>query len=257
MRDFPIIARCSIGNTFITVPCKPFVLTVGLLFLGIFAVVIIFIVTLHNKIKGVDVSNISILVWTIATLGLLLAKSWFVHDRPWHDFLQGQVVCNSVSETCRITGVSNQSLLAFLMRDDRAQHLRVTGPWNGLFDARRSQSSSSSTVGDRFSIDRAFMLATVTLCGIMVLKVVYVDGSYLICVGGDRSSTSLGFNYGIKQRCLMAKLPSNIGRSSNITGTMESGERASKGHSPLLFNQGNFGSGKVLGVYKDENVLLD
>ena len=256
MRDLPIITQCSIGNAAITVPCKSFVITVGLLFLGIFALVIIVIATLHNKIEGVDISNISILMWTIATLGLLLAKSWFVHDWPWHDFLQGQVVCYSVSETCRITGVSEQSLLAFLLRDDSARKLQVTGPWNGLFDARRSQSSSSSSVREGFSIDRAFMLATVTLCGIMVLKVMYVDGSYLVCVGGDTVSRSLGFQYGIQQRCLMAKLPSGNDKSGDSATSMPSEERLRKGRSPLLFNRGDFGSGKVLGVYRDEKVLL-
>ena len=210
-----------------------------------------------------------------------------------------QVVCHSVSETCRITGVSDQSLLMFLLSSDRAKHLRTSGPWNGLFDAGTSRSKSSTTEHDGFSIDRGAKLATVTQCGIMVLKAVHVmaigrlgpiplryrakrnpgcchlmattpilidmpqvplvpegltvheDGECLICVGGKRASPSLGFNYGVRQRCLMAKLPSSTG--GGVTSAVSAHDA---GRSPLLFNQENFGLGKIYGLYQDENVLL-
>ena len=247
-RDLPAMSKCQIGNTAITVPCRAFVLVVGLSFLSVITLALALVIGLHGQVAGVDMSNMALLIWTVATTGLLLAKSWFVHDWPWHDFLQGRIVCHSVSETCRITGVSDQSLLMFLLSDDRAKHLRTSGPWNGLFNAGNSHSKSPKTEHDGFSIDRGSKLATVTQCGIMVLKAAHEDGECLICVGGKRASPSLGFNYGLREICLMAKLPSSTG--SGVTSAHETGR------SPLLFHQESFGLGKIFGLYQDENVLL-
>jgi len=102
------------------------------------------LVAVQDRIGGVDPSNLTVLVWTAAGFVMIYFKSRRVENWPWRDFLQGRVVCRSVSELHAVTKVDKQVLLAVLMRYEVQVILNKCGPFRGLFDRKD---------GGGFSID--------------------------------------------------------------------------------------------------------
>ena len=102
------------------------------------------LLAVEDRIGGVDPSNLTVLVWTAAGFLMIYFKSRRVENWPWRDFLQGRVVCRSVSEVQAVTKIDPQDLMAVLLRFESRVNLKKCGPYRVLF----SRSSN-----DGFSID--------------------------------------------------------------------------------------------------------
>jgi hypothetical protein len=158
-----------------------------------------------ERITGVDPFQIATYTWLLAGFLLISAKSVYVDDWPWNDFLQGHVKCRSVSDLSKVSGIDAQIVLLFLLRNERKNLLVTDGPYNGMFDRtleRRSMEQkrfqkkkkkdkdvdqdTEQTVGTKqgFSIDEPSHVNTLLASGIVVLKVRDKVGEHLICIDG-------------------------------------------------------------------------
>ncbi|KAI4644515.1 hypothetical protein J4E93_006420 [Alternaria ventricosa] len=132
--------------------------------------------SVQNRLKGVDPFNITTFAWLLAGFILVIAKSRYVCEWPWHDFLRGRVVCKSIKEMADVTGIDDQMILTSLLHNERDTTLITKGPYNGMFD-RRAESGNEG-----FSIDIPVHLSTMLASGFIVLKVLSVKGERLICL---------------------------------------------------------------------------
>ena len=55
-----------------------------------------------TRIRGVDPFQIAAYSWVVAGFVTIIAKSRYVSEWPWHDFLRGHVVCRSVKDVCDV-----------------------------------------------------------------------------------------------------------------------------------------------------------
>ena len=117
-----------------------------------------------KRITGVDPFQFVPFSWLLAGAFLVGAKSRYVENWPWHDFLRGQVVCRSVSELAEASSVTKQAVLPYLIHHEFQNRLIFRGPYHGVFRQR----SESGIVG--FSIDVAVDHATVIAAGFIVLE---------------------------------------------------------------------------------------
>lgn len=91
------------------------------------------LIAVRDGINGVDPSNLTVLIWTAAGFLMIYFKSMRVENWPWRDFLQGRVVCRSVSELEAVTKIDPQVLLAILMRFEPRMSLGKCGPFRSVF----------------------------------------------------------------------------------------------------------------------------
>jgi hypothetical protein len=127
-----------------------------------------------SKIRGVDPFQIATFGWIIAGFVVVLAKSRYVTDWPWHHFLRGRVICRSINDVHKVTGIDVQMIIMYLLHDEYTSILRTRGPFNGMF-GRKAEGT------DGFSIDVPVQLSTMLASGFIVLKVVNETGEHLIC----------------------------------------------------------------------------
>ncbi|KAK0109762.1 hypothetical protein ONS95_002438 [Cadophora gregata] len=165
-----------IAETTVTLKCYRYVYTIlalcGSLVCGAMAVPF----SLRDRLAGVDPFNITTFAWLLAGFILVIAKSRYVCEWPWHDFFRGQVVCESIKEIAEVTGIDDQMILTNLLHNERNTTLITKGPYNGMFD-RRAESGSEG-----FSIDVPIQLSTMIASGFVILKVLSVKGERLICL---------------------------------------------------------------------------
>ena len=128
-----------------------------------------------QRIAGVDPFQLTTFAWVVAGFIVVFAKSRYVAQWPWHDFLHGRVVCRSVGDVCDVTGISPQTVLMYLLVEEQTTPLRTKGPYNGMF-SRKTEDSSG------FSIDEAAHISTVLASGFIVLKVLDEAGEHLTCL---------------------------------------------------------------------------
>jgi len=136
----------------------------------------------------VDPFQITTFTWVVAGFFILICKSLYVSDWPWHEFLRARVVCRSLSEIRDVTGVSGQLILEHLLHEENRNILRTTGPYNGLFKRKREDGAGG------LSIDEPATLETVHASGFVVLKVRNEQGEHLLCLdvrGGGDTAVSL------------------------------------------------------------------
>ncbi|KAK2753629.1 hypothetical protein CKAH01_17549 [Colletotrichum kahawae] len=126
-----------------------------------------------ERIAGVDPFNIATFAWVLAGFVILIAKSLFVREWPWRDFLRGRVPCRSVSELHTVTGVDEQDIMEYLLSKESYTILITKGPYNRIF-SRRSD--------DGFSIDVEMELRTLVSGGIVVVQVASHMGPALVCL---------------------------------------------------------------------------
>ncbi|KAF6835378.1 hypothetical protein CMUS01_05791 [Colletotrichum musicola] len=130
-------------------------------------------ILLGERLAGVDPFNITTFAWVLAGFIILLAKSLYVGEWPWRDFLRGRVPCRSVSELERVTGVDAQDIMEYLLAKESYTILDTKGPFNRLFMRRYD---------DGFSIDVKMELRTLVASGIIVVKVATHMGPALVCL---------------------------------------------------------------------------
>lgn len=123
--------------------------------------------TVGDRIVGVDPFNITTFSWAFAAFVFVIAKSVLVENWPWKDFLQGEVVCRSVSELSAVTGMDKQEIIAYLLGNEYNTILITRGPYNKPFDRRGEEG---------FSIDHKIGLRTLLRSGVIPVKVATPDG---------------------------------------------------------------------------------
>lgn len=169
----------------ITIKCRPYVVTIILL-----AMLVVFggmavPFAVGTRIRGVDPFQITTFAWFVAGFFVILAKSRYVSEWPWHDFLRGQVVCRSIKDVCDVTGIDTQVVLMNLLHEERENTLTTKGPYNGMF-GRRSDDARG------FSIDVPVQLLTMLASGFVVLKVVNEKGEHLLCLDVRKGVEGVG-----------------------------------------------------------------
>jgi len=171
-----------LATTNVTVRCKRFVFFI-LSFCAIMitgALLLPFFV--KNKLPGVDPFQITTFTWLVAGVVLIVAKGRYVKEWPWHDFVHGRVVCESVSDLADVTGVDKQIILMKLLHNERSTALVTRGPYNGMFD-RKSEVSSEG-----FAIDEPVQLSTMLASGFVILKFISYHGEHLICLDARKGN---------------------------------------------------------------------
>jgi hypothetical protein len=118
-----------------------------------------------ERIPGVDPFQFVTFGWLIAGAFVVGAKSRYVENWPWHDFLRGQILCRSVSELAVASRVKRQAVLLYLLHHEFRNPLVFRGPYHGIF-RRRGTSGKEG-----FSIDIPVGHATVLAAGFIVLEV--------------------------------------------------------------------------------------
>lgn len=115
-----------------------------------------------DGIPGVDPFQITTFGWLLAGAFLIVAKSRRVENWPWNDFLRRQVVCRSVRELAKASGLSDQAVLLYLLDNEFRNPLVFRGPYHGVF--RRHVKDG----GQGFNIDIAANHATILAAGFIV-----------------------------------------------------------------------------------------
>lgn len=188
----------------IIIPCKQYVLTILAAWVIVVVGGLVLLFVLRLRAVGFDPSNILIFLWTIASFAIVLAKSWYVNEWSWNQFIQCQMPCRGVQELSRASKVPQQVLLLHLYRTacSRASRtkLRTRGPYNGIFPMRGRDQAHG------FAIDCAFTMETLLASGLLVLKVNGFDGVSLVCIGGRGGLESGGWQFGCQSKRLICRL---------------------------------------------------
>ena len=176
----------DISEDSITIKCRRYVVSIIIV-----AVVLILIgmsvpFIVGERIKGVDPFQITTFSWILAGFVMLIAKAQYVNTWLWHDFLQGRVVCRSVSDVCAVTRIDPQLVLMNLLHEERENALITKGPFNGMF-SRKSEKS-----GAGFAVDESVRLPTMLASGFVLLKVVNEMGEHLICIDVRKGVQGVG-----------------------------------------------------------------
>jgi hypothetical protein len=109
-KDDQVMRQWIFNTTSVIVRCRRYVLAI----LSICAVVIAgglaASFTVGTRISGVDPFQLATFAWLVVGVILITAKSRYVTEWPWHDFLHGQVVCRSVRDLADVSGVDKQMI---------------------------------------------------------------------------------------------------------------------------------------------------
>lgn len=97
----------NVRNETIEVSCAAATLQILIPTLALAALGVVLFAAPYDKPKGVDPSNLMIFLWSLSLSFLLVCKAFFVSDWPWHDFIRWKVVCGSVNEIRRISGITD------------------------------------------------------------------------------------------------------------------------------------------------------
>lgn len=168
--------------TTITVHCKPFVFGI-LIFCAILVIgALILPFFVKDKLPGVDPFQITTFTWLVVGVILITAKGRYVKEWPWHDFVHGRVVCDSITDLADVTGVDEQKILMKLLHNERSLSLLTRGPYNGMF------SKQSESPSEGFSIDEPVKLSTMLKSGFIILKVISHQGEHIVCLDARKGS---------------------------------------------------------------------
>ena len=249
-----------ISEDSITIECRFYVITI----ISIAAVVVCgsmsvpFVV--RNSIRGVDPFQFATFAWVIMAFFVVVAKSRYVSEWPWHDFLHGRILCKSVSDVSDVSGINAQMILMRLLHGERENILKTRGPFNGMF-TRKSEGAEG------FSIDEPLKLSTMLASGFIVLKVRNETGEHLICAD-IRKGTGFGqFVVDSKEKYLAYKdLDSEESDEQSEDGKAAlsldeenpvSRKTRGKGHNGKIFllREENFRFKKVIGVYVRDSLF--
>ncbi|KAH7032678.1 uncharacterized protein B0I36DRAFT_319839 [Microdochium trichocladiopsis] len=115
-----------------------------------------------DSLPGVDPFQLVMFSWLLVGAFLVVAKSRYVENWPWHDFLRMQVVCRSVSELAKAARVDRQAVLLHLLHHEYRHPLVFSGPYPGMF--RRQKDSGG------FNVDVPTQHATIVAAGFIVFE---------------------------------------------------------------------------------------
>jgi hypothetical protein len=203
-----------------------------------------------SRIPGVDPFQITTFGWGLAFFVVILAKSRYVSEWPWHQFLRGQVVCRSISDVNEVTKIDPQMILMNLLHGECDNILKTRGPFNGMF-GRQAEGP------DGFSIDVPVKLSTMLASGFIMLKVINEKGEHLICEDVRKGSSGLSVTRNEADTFLMVR---DVGKDMLDEGSDEGVDKSEseqvKSRRPVneekvlkLRVVENFRWVKVLGLY--------
>lgn len=174
--------RWVVDRTSVTVPSRRYVSTVMLIAMVLCGGGLGLGFTVGERISGVDPFDLASYNWVLAAFFILACKAVRVESWAWSDFLRWRVRCRSVSELAATTSVDDQVIIARLLHDDCGDGiLQTSGPFNSVFRRQTGE-------GQGFSIDRPIHLATLTLSGLTLLKVVTPRGNAVVCLDHRRGT---------------------------------------------------------------------
>ena len=125
---------------------------------------------IQERMKGVDPFQWVTFAWLVAGAFLVGAKSRFSETWPWHDFVRGQILCKSLKQLAKVSGIDSQTILLYLLHNEMTNPVVFQGPYKTIFRENLSISG--------FSIDEAIKHSTIVAAGFMVLKVIVFDTNY-------------------------------------------------------------------------------
>jgi hypothetical protein len=228
--------------TTITVHCKTFVfgilifcaiLVIGALFLPFFV---------KDKIPGVDPFQITTFTWLVVGVILITAKGRYVKEWPWHDFVHGRVVCDSISDLADVTRINEQKILMKLLHNERSLNLLTRGPYNGMF-TKQSESPSEG-----FSIDEPVKLSTMLKSGFIILKVISHQGEHIVCLDARKKSYLDFADSDTTERTYLSCLEMPI---PEVT----TGRKERKTPNVFYLQQNDIGWNKLVGLFVGEVVF--
>lgn len=117
----------------------------------------------QDQLPGVDPFQLVMFSWLVVGAFLVAAKSRYVENWPWHDFLRMQVVCHSVTELAKAGRVDQQAVLLHLLFHEYRHPLAFHGPYPGVF---RHHADSGG-----FNVDVPTEHATLMAAGFIVLEI--------------------------------------------------------------------------------------
>jgi hypothetical protein len=211
-----------------------------------------------ERITGVDPFQIATYTWLLAGFLLISAKSLYVDDWPWNDFIHGYVKCRSVSDLSEVSGIDPQVALLFLLRNERNNCLVTDGPYNGMFDhtlerrgIKRDRDEEKNrnkgltvVMSQGFSIDEPSHVYTLLASGIVVLKVRDGRGEHLICIDGRKGFWDMSRS-GTKGKWMTCP---NF-NSEHLENMFSEHQRGSRESSVYMLERVDFSWARVLGVY--------
>ena len=237
-----------IAETTVTLKCYRYVYTIlflcAVLICGAMAVPF----SVQNRLKGVDPFNITTFAWLMAGFILVIAKSRYVCEWPWHDFLRGRVVCKSIKEMADVTGIDGQMILTNLLHNERNTALTTKGPYNGMFD-RRAEFGSAG-----FSIDVPIQLSTMLASGFVLLKVLSVKGERLICLD-VRKGSEWGIGAAMKHHHGEHLACTDLEDEEDKKEVQEKPDGVTGGKKILRLTRSEFLWTRVLGVYVRDSLF--
>ena len=183
-RDEKLMREWIFTTSSVTVKCRGYVVAVMVVCSIILGGGIAVPFCVQERIKGVDPFQLTTFAWLLVGVILIIAKSRYVTEWPWHDFLHGRVVCQSVSDLADVTGVDAQMILNKLLYNERDTFMVTKGPYNGMF-LRRVEAPET----EGFSIDVPSHLSTLLASGFIILKVLSLRGEHLIILDVRKGTT--------------------------------------------------------------------
>ena len=204
--------------------------------------------SVQNRLKGVDPFNITTFAWLLAGFILVIAKSRYVCEWPWHDFLRGRVVCKSIKEMADVTGIDDQMILTSLLHNERDTTLITKGPYNGMFD-RRAESGNEG-----FSIDIPVHLSTMLASGFIVLKVLSVKGERLICLD-VRKGSEWGSSAAMRHQNSEFLTCTDLDDDSDVNEEVRENPNGTARKKIMRLSRIHFTWTKVLGVYVKDSLF--
>lgn len=137
-----------------------------------------------ERVPGVDPFNFTMFSWLLAGFVLLAAKTLWVSEWTWRDFLLRQVTCRSVQEAATVSGLDPQDVLTILLSSDGVKPMDTNGPYQGVFG--REPASGG------FSIDVRTDYKTLLRSGILPIKVLTLEGPAIILLRLVTSHVDMG-----------------------------------------------------------------
>jgi hypothetical protein len=245
--------KWNIRTTEIVVLCRTYVRWVqalaALLVLGGLAIPF----SVGERITGVDPFQIATYTWLLAGFTLIAAKSLFVDNWPWNDFLHGHVKCQSVSDLSEVSGIDPQIILLFLLRNEWNNLLVTDGPYNGMFrrtlerrgkKTRQNDAGTTVIMRQGFSIDEPLHVYTMLASGIVPLKVRDGHGEHLICIDGRKG----GWDMANSGKSLNWMTCPNF-NSEDLENMYDGDAKASGERTVHMLERVKFEWARVLGVY--------
>jgi hypothetical protein len=245
LEDEKIMRGWIFAETSVTVKCRGYIVSVMAICSVILGAGLAVPFTVQNRIVGVDPFQITTFAWLLVGVVLIVAKTRYVTEWPWHDFLHGRVVCQSVSDLADVTGVDSQMILTKLLYNERNTTLVTRGPYNGMFSRRAEANEASGS--DGFSIDVAVQLSTMLASGFVILKVLSSSGEHLITLDvrkGTDSDFACHDGVGVKYLACL-----DLGKRDFDEDEDDILENSLKTPAVLYLLHGSLHYTKVLGLY--------